>query len=416
MSSCSIHAMAWADPNDAVAFDRATDPNNPQTGDAYGDYFYRQFLADNSANAFFDSIETLVNGQPAGGQDAYLAATPEEFTYDEDGNLIEDGRWSYRYDGENRLVAMEASDPNTAVGPALRLAFSYDYQGRRTAKVVYGWSGSAWTLAATTRFAWDGWLMAAELGPDNSPTRTYAWGLDLSGSREGAGGIGGLAFARTWQGPTAWTVAVPAFDGNGNLVELLDVTDGDPNAVASVAGYQYDPYGNLLTSAGEAAEAFPLRFSSKYTDAETGLAYFGYRYYNSGMGRWINRDPIEEEGGINIYCFVANSPPNLCDPDGRVAPLVILGIKVFFTGSAVNNGILAMCYGYYCTRCLLDMQNIADGAARAWPDDPPRVQRWVWDAMGNCVPLCSAAGKRTIQAAFWVGGRLVILRGIIRTQ
>jgi len=68
--------------------------------------------------------------------------------------LIEDGRWSYRYDGENRLVAMEASDPNTAVGPALRLAFSYDYKGRRTAKVVYEWSGSAWTLAATTKFAW----------------------------------------------------------------------------------------------------------------------------------------------------------------------------------------------------------------------------------------------------------------------
>ena len=185
--SGAIHAMAWADPNDAVAFDRATDPNNPQTGDAYGDYFYRQFLADNSANAFFDSIETLVNGQPAGGQDAYLAATPEEFTYDEDGNLIEDGRWSYRYDGENRLVAMEASDPNTAVGPALRLAFSYDYKGRRTAKVVYGWSGSAWTLAATTRFAWDGWLMAAELGPDNSPTRAYAWGPGPLGQPRGRG-------------------------------------------------------------------------------------------------------------------------------------------------------------------------------------------------------------------------------------
>ena len=64
--SGAIHAMAWADPNDAVAFDRATDPNNPQAADAYGDYFYRQFLADNSAGPFFDSIETLVNGQPAG--------------------------------------------------------------------------------------------------------------------------------------------------------------------------------------------------------------------------------------------------------------------------------------------------------------------------------------------------------------
>ena len=125
-----------------------------------------------------------------------------------------------------------------------------------------------------------------------------------------------MAFARTWQGPAAWTITVPAFDGNGNLVELLDVSDGDPNAVASVASYQYDPYGNLLTSAGEAAEAFPLRFSSKYSDAETGLAYFGYRYYNSGLGRWLNRDPIEEEGGTNLQTFALNRPVNLLDALG----------------------------------------------------------------------------------------------------
>jgi len=146
-------------------------------------------------------------------------------------------------------------------------------------------------------------------------------GLDLSGSREGAGGIGGLAFARTWQGPAAWTVAVPAFDGNGNLVELLDVSDGDPNAVASVASYQYDPYGNLLTSAGEAAEAFPLRFSSKYSDGETGLAYFGYRYYDSGMGRWMNRDPIGEIGGTNLYAYVENTPLEKIDWLGALTDL-----------------------------------------------------------------------------------------------
>ncbi len=62
----------------------------------------------------------------------------------------------------------------------------------------------------------------------------------------------------------------------------------------------------------------PLRFSSKYADNETGLVYYGYRYYNSNTGRWLGRDPIEEYGGVNIYAFAANDPCNYVD---------ILGLK-----------------------------------------------------------------------------------------
>ena len=43
------------------------------------------------------------------------------------------------------------------------------------------------------------------------------------------------------------------------------------------------------------------RFSTKYYDAETDLYYYGYRYYSPSLGRWISRDPIEEEGGVNLY-------------------------------------------------------------------------------------------------------------------
>jgi len=57
----------------------------------------------------------------------------------------------------------------------------------------------------------------------------------------------------------------------------------------------------------------PFRFSTKYYDAEIGLYYYGYRYYSPSMGRWLNRDPIEEQGGLNLYGFVGNNPVDRWD-------------------------------------------------------------------------------------------------------
>jgi RHS repeat-associated protein len=55
------------------------------------------------------------------------------------------------------------------------------------------------------------------------------------------------------------------------------------------------------------AELFRHRFSTKYFDAETGLYYYGYRFYHPVLMRWLNRDPIEEEGGLNLYGFCGNN-------------------------------------------------------------------------------------------------------------
>ena len=77
----------------------------------------------------------------------------------------------------------------------LRLDFAYDYQGRRIQKIVYTNSGSAYYPHSTNRFVYDGWNLIGEfVGPGGTPTlaRSYLWGLDLSGSMQGAGGVGGL--------------------------------------------------------------------------------------------------------------------------------------------------------------------------------------------------------------------------------
>jgi RHS repeat-associated protein len=62
----------------------------------------------------------------------------------------------------------------------------------------------------------------------------------------------------------------------------------------------------------------PFGFSTERTDPKTGLVYYGYRFYHPDMERWLNRDPIGEEGGINLYGFVENNPVNWIDPWGLI--------------------------------------------------------------------------------------------------
>ena len=75
-----------------------------------------------------------------------------------------------------------------------------------------------------------------------------------------------------------------------------------------VAHYEYSPFGSLTKVSGDYADSNPLRFSSEYFDEETGLIYYNYRYYNPELGRWISRDPIEEQGGYNLYGMIGNNP------------------------------------------------------------------------------------------------------------
>lgn len=67
---------------------------------------------------------------------------------------------------------------------------------------------------------------------------------------------------------------------------------------------------------GSMAEANLYRFSSKEYHANSGLVYYLYRYYEPSLQRWLNRDPLEEWGGINLYVFVGNVPITDVDIDG----------------------------------------------------------------------------------------------------
>ena len=138
-----------------------------------------------------------------------------------------------------------------------------------------------------------------------SIVRKYTWGLDLadlngnggpasSRSLEGVGGISGLLAMQQPPQIRSDLNCVYLYDANGNVGQLADWSH-NPNdpAGALVATYEYDPYGGGTAQAGYYAAANPLRFSTKYWDDETGLGYWGYRYYSPALGRWISRDPIE---------------------------------------------------------------------------------------------------------------------------
>lgn len=81
------------------------------------------------------------------------------------------------------------------------------------------------------------------------------------------------------------------------------------------------PFGELIRASGPMAKANPIRWSDKSEDSETGLVYYGYRLYNPNTGRWLDRDPLEETGGINLYNFCGNTPTEKSDAIGLSGPV-----------------------------------------------------------------------------------------------
>ncbi len=421
---------------------------NTNTATRQGHYWYHRLGVDNLYTAAYPQVVVEAVFDP-GTNDPYVvssetgnvfvAASPEEFSYDDDGNLLSDGRFAYTWDCENRLVAATTIGGLPEDVPILHIEFEYDYMSRRTGKTVHEWDATSesWILTSDSSFLYDGWNLISEVGrtgpgepsthsiqgtlninPNNSPqsefvltladgsaitrddlissfagysgpaagihlkpkgsgkqnnllvdgepfeldnaatyditsdsmtvrlyndrvdkkgkamgrwfieiaatnativdadtpappsavTNFYVWGLDLSGSLQGAGGIGGLL--AVVQGTNAY---FPTFDGNGNVSEYLDAS-GD-----IVAHYEYSPFGETVVSTGPMKDDFAFRFSTKYFDPDTGLYYYGYRYYNPALGRWLNPDPIGERGGLNLFLFIGNDSINNADLVGLLS-------------------------------------------------------------------------------------------------
>ncbi len=236
--------------------------------------------------------------------------TADTLEYDPNGNLTslppdsaklnnEDGsaesRTSYSYNDENRLSTVSSLQS--------KVCFVYDGLGRRRIKQVYSFSDNQWILQTETHYTYDQWNIIKETKLNSKleilNSKLFFWGLDLSGTLQGAGGVGGL-LELTINDQQTTNNYYPSYDANGNITAYID----NSNSVAFSC--DYSPFGTVINSEGDAPCDY--LFSTKPLDTETGLYYYGYRFYSSSLGRWLTRDPVGEMGGLNQYESFYNNP------------------------------------------------------------------------------------------------------------
>jgi len=310
-----------------------------------GDWFAAIVSADNSSSPVWKSvvIDSLDLGSGPGGVDRtstatgnlYLASATVAPTHDEDGNLKTDGRWQFGWDAENRLITMTTLAAAVTAGvPVISVEHRYDADSRRIATLVtkdgtttityYLWSG--WTLLG--EFEESGASAPSSLDVGNAThSKSYLWGLDWLGGG-GSGNVGNLVASVDHLSGSGTSVLLPAYDGNGNIISLTDDATGE-----LVSRFDYNLFGSqvmrtneILSKGGSAtpvtsaANAFKWGFSTKAEAYDSGLLYYGYRFYDPVTGRWPSRDPIGEEGGVNLYGFVNNNGVNRWDYLGTYSP------------------------------------------------------------------------------------------------
>jgi len=118
------------------------------------------------------------------------------------------------------------------------------------------------------------------------------------------------------------------YNHRGDVVSVTDSTG------AEVAHYRYDAYGNVVEKTGDFES--PYQFSTKEYSSDTGLIYYGFRFYLPHESRWLKKDPDGFVNGLNLYAFTLNDPVNWVDPYGlwtlQIGGSGTLGLKGAVTG------------------------------------------------------------------------------------
>ncbi|WP_206071201.1 DUF6531 domain-containing protein [Knoellia koreensis] len=337
----------------------------------------------------------------------------DRFSYDDRGRLVRRRRallsggsldWVFDWDDLDRLTSVLVPDGSSWV-------YSYDPLGRRVAKTHLDAAGA---VLSQERFAWDGaqisehtTMAGAELGGAEVGT-SVTWEYDQLGqpmaqvTRRGG--------AVTADGDSRHTGAgtAGAEPGVGSVDEAFHaiVTDlvGAPSRLVGPDGSTVWSRSALLWGEpGRVGDLMPLRFPGQFADAETGLVYNVFRYYDPVNARYISSDPLGQVPGPNTYAYVSN-PTTLTDPLG-LSPCG--DVKTTTTGADdVLNGVRL--------RAQLTGQEIAGGHAFVkhkvemgeFPGIRTRAQfaTHIEDVVLNGEMRTLSAGR----TAFWREGTVVI--------
>jgi RHS repeat-associated protein len=205
----------------------------------------------------------------------YTSVDWTTFTSDLRGNLVNDGNQGYQYDLENRLTAVNEN-----------ISYAYNPFGLRISKTVDG---------ETTSYVLDNNRVIGEW-EDGELQRKFIYGV----------GIDELLVMETGGERYYYN-----FDPLGSVINLSN------SSGSTVATYCYNIYGAFQPS-GSFLES-PYTFTGRRFDLESGLYYYRARYYNPGMGRLLQVDPIGYANGTNLYTYVTNNPVKYVDPYGLIA-------------------------------------------------------------------------------------------------
>ncbi len=205
-----------------------------------------------------------------------VGAGSQTLTYDDNGNLTSDGTNSFAWDAENRLIQI------TYPSSGNNSAFTYDPFGRMV-KIVE-------TVASSV-----------------TSTKQHIWcSNDRCEERDGSGNLSKQFFSRG-----QINSSTNYFYGKDHLGSIRTVSDDNGDLQAS---YGLDPFGREKKL--ESSQDSDFSFTGMYRHERSGLCLLRFRCYSAHLGRFINRDPIEEAGGMNMFCYVANRVLYAVDPFG----------------------------------------------------------------------------------------------------
>ncbi|KAA3291199.1 RHS repeat-associated core domain-containing protein [Akkermansia sp. BIOML-A12] len=227
----------------------------------------------------------------------YITINREETSfipsYDADGNQTHiktsTGVWNVSYDANDRPISFTSEDNR------LVISFKYDCIGRCFEKKVVVNK----ITDSHIYYLYRGYLQIAELDlmhPEAMLVKSYWWDPNEPLTTR-------LLMMKCWKENMAAKKEhfYYLYDSLKNVTSIF----GEQKERKAL--YEYSSFGQVLKSEGDIAQFNKFRFSCEYMDDELGLIYYNYRHFNPTDGRWINRDPITERGGWNLYEFVSNA-------------------------------------------------------------------------------------------------------------
>jgi len=249
--------------------------------------------------------------------------------YDDANQLSDRGSVSYVYDDAgNQIRKVDSS----LAEPARTTRYEYDalnrlskvYDGGGTLVASYTYGPFDLRLSKTvggrvTYFLHGEHGVLAEADASGTVSTLYGWNPQVEEATA-------PLFARVPDtSPSAVDGKRYVYFHDDELGTPLRATDKSGAVVWSA---DYDSFGRAtVRTTGTNPVTINLRLAGQYFDAETGLHYNDRRYYDTDTGRYVTRDPIGFEGGINLYGYAGHSPTNFIDPTGEFIPIACIAIN-----------------------------------------------------------------------------------------